>query len=102
MSRRHPTRARLAEWLDGAAPELDDHVHYCARCAEGLDGLDEPGSPLGEALETVLRPPDDLSVSLRGGIARRKLERADVELLTDLLALPLHTFRAFGEDRSDG
>ncbi|MDH3753771.1 MAG: hypothetical protein OEU32_07850 [Acidimicrobiia bacterium] len=94
MKLRHPPPPRLTAWLEGTAPELDAHIENCHRCAEALENLGEPTSPVTAALELVLEPPGNLAPALRRGIARRERDRTDLSLLGDLLALPMHIARA--------
>ena len=98
MIRRHPSRARLADWLDGSSPHLDEHLATCERCAETLTEIDTQTSPLRDALEAILRPPLDLAPLVLAGFERRERDREDLGLLTDLFSLPLYLARSLNED----
>ena len=36
---RHPNRARLDAWLDGAEHDIDEHVENCEHCVETLTSI---------------------------------------------------------------
>lgn len=98
--RRHPSNPRLVEWLNGKAPDLDDHVGACERCADNLADLDTDPSPIRDALETLLHPPADLAPAIRLRFERRARDRDALGLLGELLALPLHVARSLSEDQT--
>lgn len=98
---RHPSRHKLAAWLEGNAPEIDAHIDHCAKCAERLEGFDGQTSAIGNALEHLLRPPNDLGPTIRTGIDRTTEARSDLSLLVDLLALPAHTLEALNKEGPD-
>lgn len=94
----HPSRKRLEAWLAGTAPELDDHVDTCERCADRLEALASPGPSLGDALRRALAPPSGLAPRLTSGIARKMQTRQDLSTVVDLMGLPIHTARALSEE----
>lgn len=89
----HPSRRRLAAWLedDGLDAKVDAHVATCDRCATRLDDLSEPAVPLGDALRSMLSPPEDLQPRLRNGIARKLQTREDLRLMIEMLGVPWQT-----------
>ena len=104
MSRRHPNRAQLAMWLDGTAPNFDDHIDDCPICAEELASIsDDDGADadIGPALLILLEPPPDLHDRVAAKIAERLQAREDAALFGALLGLGIDTARIFvdgGED----
>jgi len=89
---RHPSSKVLRAWLDGARPDLDDHLATCNRCATTLEELDAPPSfPLAAALAEVYQSPADLSERL----ARRVSDRLDSQVMlgvvSDLFGAGLET-----------
>lgn len=98
---RHPSRHKLAAWLEGNAPEIDDHIDHCTKCAERLEEVEGHTSVIGNALVHLLRPPTDLAPTIRSGIERSTEARSDLALLVDMLALPAHTLQALNEEAPD-
>lgn len=98
---RHPSRQKLAAWLEGNAPEIDAHIDHCAKCAERLEEAEGHTSVIGSALEHLLQPPTNLAPTIRSGIERSTEARSDLSLLVDLLALPAHTLQALNEQAPD-
>lgn len=94
MKLRHPSRAKLAAWLDGSgAAELDSHLANCDRCASKIESLADPQVDLRQALTFALRPPDDLVPRLQSGVRKRLDGRQDLNLLGQMLGLPWQTVR---------
>lgn len=92
----HPSRKRLAAWLDAAdaAPAVTAHVENCERCAARLEelaeaegdgaGLDET---IGAALRTAYTPPDGIEERvLRSIDARERLDH-EMNLLLGIFAI---------------
>lgn len=80
---RHPSAKVLRAWLDGARPDLDDHLATCHRCATALEELDAPPSvPLAAALAAVYESPTDLSERLE----RRVNDRLDSQVMFDVVS----------------
>ncbi len=83
----HPSRKRLATWLDAseASPAVTAHVETCERCAGRLEDL-AAGAPddvalddrLGDALREAYAAPDGIEDRVLRSIDAR--ERADREL----------------------
>ncbi len=100
MIGRHPNRRQLARWLDGDAPELDDHIDGCEKCAQTLDALAAAETTdLRPALLTLLAPPTDLEERVSRRLAARLQSRADAELFGALLGVPIETGRVVLEAR---
>lgn len=69
----HPSRRRLADWLDaGATGRLSRHVETCERCTVTLEQLTELDRVPADLLRKLLAP--------RVGIEQRILERAKSDL----------------------
>lgn len=98
----HPTRRRLAAWLEQGDAAIDAHVAVCERCAGRLEDLSRPAVPLGDALRAMLAPPPDLQPRLRTGIARKMQTREDLRLLVELLGLPWQTAQALATPPPEG
>ena len=90
---RHPKDDRLLAWLDGDAPELDEHLAGCERCAKSIDGLVAEEADLAPALLSVLAPPADLATRVSERLAARIQSRRDAELFGSMLGLPVETGR---------
>lgn len=90
----HPSRRRLREWLEHGDDAIDPHLSTCERCATRIEDLSEPQRPMADALIAVLAPPADLQPRLRSGIATKMQTREDLQLLVELLGIPVHTLRA--------
>lgn len=103
MSRRHPSRRRLEQWLEGEdrSAELDAHVTSCDRCADIIEELAAADDPIQSALHRVLAPPDGLQLRVEAGIEERLQNRADMGLLADLMGVGLQAVRLL-LDSSDG
>ena len=83
----HPSRKRLAVWLDAsdAAPAITEHLETCERCAERLEHLadvslddDDIDGQIGDALREAYAAPDGISDRVLRSIDAR--ERADREM----------------------
>ncbi len=94
----HPSRKRLAAWLAGDRPELDDHLGTCERCANRLEEMASVGPSIGDALRQALAPPAGLAPRLASGIAHKMQTRQDLQTVADLMGLPVHVARALSED----
>lgn len=90
---RHPKDDRLLAWLDGNAPELDEHLDDCETCAQTIDRLAAADADLRPALLSLLAPPVDLATRVSERLAARVQSRRDVELLGSMLGLPMETGR---------
>lgn len=99
---RHPNDDRLLAWLDGNAPELDEHLADCERCAQSVDRLAAAEADLRPALLSLLAPPADLATRVSERLAARIQSRRDVELFGSMLGLPVETGRVVfdGGDQS--
>ncbi|MEM7286368.1 MAG: hypothetical protein AAF480_08465 [Actinomycetota bacterium] len=98
---RHPSKRRLLAWLEVGDDSLDAHMAGCDRCASRLEDLSQPATAIGDALRTMLAPPEDLQPRLRVGIARRMQNREDMRLLFELLGVPWQTARAMSAPRPE-
>lgn len=92
MRWRHPSRRRLADWLDGdGTSAVDEHVATCARCANRLEELAEPVPALTSALNQSLQAPDDLVARLGVRMSRSMRNREDLALFMELMGIPWRT-----------
>ena len=92
----HPSRKRLAAWLDAteAAPAVTAHVEQCERCAARLEEMatvesDDPllDEAFGDALRTAYAPPVGIEERvLRSIDARQRLDR-EMNLLLGIFAI---------------
>lgn len=98
---RHPEDDRLLAWLDGSAPELDEHLDACDRCAAAIDHLAADEADLRPALLSLLAPPSDLATRVSEQLAARIQRRRDVELFGSMLGIPMETGRVV-LDAGDG
>ena len=103
MSRRHPPRRRLEQWLEGTDTDssLDEHVTSCERCAAEIEELAAADDPIQSALQRVLAPPADLQLRVEAGIEARLQNRADLGLLADLMGVGLRTARLLFDSTDD-
>ena len=98
MRLRHPSRERLAEWLNGEpadTEDLDAHIDTCQRCStviEALAGQTEVPS-LSVALSRVLSAPADLPQRLEERVAAKLSSREVVGLMAELFGAGLETGR---------
>lgn len=107
---RHPNRARLDAWLDGAEHDIDEHVENCEHCVETLTSISaettEPKnkSELKPALLQLLQPPDDLHERMSQRLAERLQRRQDLEVLGSMLGVPKETGSVYmgSEDATAG
>ena len=90
---RHPKDARLLAWLEGDAPDLDEHLEDCERCAEALDRLAAADTDLRPALLSLLTPPDDLAARMSDRLAARIQDRRDLEMFGSMLGIPVEAGR---------
>ena len=90
---RHPDDDRLLAWLDGDAPDLDEHLADCEDCAKSIDRLAGGEADLRPALLSLLAPPADLATRVSERLAARVQSRRDVELLGSMLGVPVETGR---------
>ncbi len=98
----HPSRAKLAAWLEGhELPDVEAHVTSCARCAARLDALAPPTADLRVALAQALQPPSDLVPRLHTGVRKRLDARQDLGLLGQMLGLPWHTARILMDEEPE-
>ena len=90
----HPSRSKLAQWLDSGGPEkVDLHVSNCDRCAAKLESIDTPTSGLGQALLNILEAPDDLADRMNERVESALRRREELMLLAGLLGIPIETAR---------
>ena len=90
---RHPNDSKLMSWLDGNAPELDDHLADCERCAQSIDRLASADTDLRSPLLSILAPPDDLAQRVSERLADRIQARKDAELFGSMLGIPVEAGR---------
>ncbi len=89
---RHPSAKVLRAWLDGARPDLDDHLSTCHRCATALEELDAPPSvPLAAALAEIYESPTDLSERLERRVADRLDSQVMFDVVSDLFGAGMET-----------
>ena len=98
MIARHPNKRQLALWLEGQAPNYDDHVDTCDRCTATLEEivgheLADDAPDIGPALLVVLEPPPDLESRISRRLAERLQTRTDVELFSSLFGVPIDAAR---------
>ncbi len=99
-SRLHPSKRKLAAWLESGGPEeVDAHVIDCDRCAESIEALAVPTPVLSDALAAVLTPPDDLVIRLNGRIASSLQNRADMKMFAELCGVSFPTAQLLLTDR---
>lgn len=98
----HPTARKLRHWLDDGGPDdVDAHVAGCARCANRLEEIAAPLPELTDALTRSMQAPDDLVQRLGVRMTERMRTREDLQLLLELMGLPLGTVRSLlTEDES--
>ena len=97
----HPSKRRLAAWLEHGDESLDAHLADCERCATRLEDLSQPATAIGDALRAMLAPPEDLQPRLRSGIAAKMQNREDMRLLVELLGVPWQTAQAMSAPPPD-
>ena len=92
----HPSRKRLATWLDAseAAPAVTAHVETCERCAARLEEMagvepddEQLDEAIGDALRTAYAPPEGIEERvLRSIDARERIDR-EMNLLLGIFAI---------------
>lgn len=94
----HPSRSKLASWIEGAQPHLDAHVEECLRCASKIEEIDSGSeSSLGLALAQILAPPRNLSTQLTSQIEHKIESRSDLGLLGEMLGVPYQTVKVVSQ-----
>ncbi|MEL6984070.1 MAG: hypothetical protein AAFO29_16720 [Actinomycetota bacterium] len=89
---RHPSTKVLRAWLDGARPDLDEHLATCHRCATALEELDAPPTvPLAAALAEVFETPSDLTERLAQRVSDRLDSQVMLGVISDLFGAGLET-----------
>lgn len=94
----HPSKRRLAAWLEHGDADIDEHIDTCERCATKIEALSKPTPPIGDALRAMLEPPPDLQPRLRTGIARKLQAQDDLEFLLGFVSLPWGTVQAMSDN----
>jgi len=90
----HPSPRKLERWVNGTEPSLDLHIENCHRCANRIEEAFEPGTTgIKAAMMAVSRPPTDLARRLNQGIGLKMQQRADVELVGELIGVSWQTVR---------
>lgn len=94
----HPNDKALTAWLEGEAPDQNEHIEMCLRCSSRLEELagDEARS-LVQALHAAVAPPENLAPRLQDGISRRMQSRADWSLMGDLVGVSWRTVRVLSQ-----
>lgn len=91
----HPSARKLQDWLDDGGPDdVDTHVAGCVRCANRLEELAAPLPELTDALTRSLQAPDDLVQRLGVRMTDTMRAREDLQLLLELMGIPLGTVRS--------
>lgn len=103
MSWRHPSRKRLAAWLESGEVDegLEQHVESCMKCADdleqlaGADLVDEVGpmARLDDALSTLLSPDPGLEDRMRSRVAASLQNREDLALMMSVFGSGARTAR---------
>jgi len=94
---RHPSDARLLQWLDTGSPDkVAEHVETCERCAERLEHLDRQGEAhggamLGDALVSLLSVPSGLGERVLRGVEQRGRAERELALFAGLMGLAVET-----------
>lgn len=90
----HPSRQRLAAWLDATdeSSGITDHVEQCERCAARIEELaeqsDVPSSTLGDALRVAYEPPEGINDRVMEKIKQRQLADRELNVLFGLFSIP--------------
>jgi len=94
----HPRDKALVTWLEGEAPEYQEHIELCLRCSNRLEELvGEEAQSLVQALSAAVAPPENLAPRLQDGISRRMQARADWSLVGDLVGVSWRTVRVLSQ-----
>jgi hypothetical protein len=95
MSWRHPSKARLLEWLEtGTVDEgLYVHVEQCSRCADELEALAEGDLSVDGALAALLSPDTGLEARMSARVASAMRDREDLALMISVLGSGARTAR---------
>ncbi len=95
MSWRHPSKARLLDWLETGVVDagLDAHVEQCSRCADELEALAEGDQSVDRALSALLAPDAGLEERMSTRVASAMRDRQDLALLFSVLGSGARTAR---------
>lgn len=94
----HPRDKALTAWIEGEAPEYQEHIELCLRCSNRLEELvGDDASSLVQALSAATAPPPNLGPLLQDGISRRMQARADWSLVGDLVGVSWRTVRVLSQ-----
>lgn len=99
---RHPSRRRLVAWAEHPDdPRVQIHVEGCERCLGIVEEV-EPFEdiPLGDALRALLSTPEDFEDQLVDRAEAARTNRAALEVLGGLAAVPWDTVRLMIEEGS--
>ena len=106
----HPSRKRLATWLDAsdAAPAVTAHVETCERCARRLEelastSLDDVGldDEITDALREAYAAPVDIEDRVLRSIDARERADRELSLLLGLFAIAKDTAELLLPDDTD-
>jgi hypothetical protein len=99
--RRHPSRQALAIWLGGGAPDLDEHLATCTRCASSIEELESTEQPLlAVALAELFEAPEGLSERLERRVTERMEDNVFFEVASELFGAGVETARLLALDES--
>lgn len=103
MSWRHPSRKRLAAWLESGEVDegLEQHIESCDKCADDLEAIaagesvDDAGAMarLDDALTAVLQPEPGLEERMRSRVAASLQNREDLALMMSVFGSGARTAR---------
>ena len=103
MSWRHPSRKRLAAWLESGEIDegLEQHVESCHKCADELEQIASgelsvdagPTARLDDALSTLLQPEPGLEERMRTRVAASLQNREDLALMMSVFGSGARTAR---------
>lgn len=106
----HPSRKRLATWLDAsdASPAVTAHVETCERCAGRLEELastsvDDIGfdDEITDTLREVYAAPDDIEARVLRSIEARERADRELSLLLGIFAIAKDTAELLLPDDTD-